>query len=358
MSAQVDPHPSFRRFLRLGPSRADHLPALRITAGLAVPLACLLLAGRIDWALYAGFGAFTGIYSRGEPTRLRAQRQALMGVVLTLCVTVGALIASVGERVPAAVEVWLALVVTAIVAGVVAVLVRVRGIRPAGSLFAVFAVFAVAAVASAPPAAPVAVAALVAGSVSALCVVLGILGQWLGEAHHGQDPPAPPPVPWRARWADAGLYAGVALAAGSLAALAGISHPYWAQIAAIVPLSVTGTWARVERGIHRVVGTCAGVVVTAFLLSFPSQPWQLVVWVVLMQFLTELFVLRHYSLALLFITPLALLMVQLGHPQPVGPLLQARVVETAVGVTVGLATVLALFWARRSHARGGAAARG
>ena len=272
--------------------------------------------------------------------------------------TVGALIASVGERVPAAVEVWLALVVTAIVAGVVAVLVRVRGIRPAGSLFAVFAVFAVAAVASAPPAAPVAVAALVAGSVSALCVVLGILGQWLGEAHHGQDPPAPPPVPWRARWADAGLYAGVALAAGSLAALAGISHPYWAQIAAIVPLSVTGTWARVERGIHRVVGTCAGVVVTAFLLSFPSQPWQLVVWVVLMQFLTELFVLRHYSLALLFITPLALLMVQLGHPQPVGPLLQARVVETAVGVTVGLATVLALFWARRSHARGGAAARG
>ncbi len=81
MSAQVDPHPSFRRFLRLGPSRADHLPALRITAGLAVPLACLLLAGRIDWALYVGFGAFTGIYSRGEPTRLRAQRQALMGVV-------------------------------------------------------------------------------------------------------------------------------------------------------------------------------------------------------------------------------------------------------------------------------------
>lgn len=251
--------------------------------------------------------------------------------------TVGALIASVGERVPAAVEVWLALVVTAIVAGVVAVLVRVRGIRPAGSLFAVFAV---AAVASAPPAAPVAVAALVAGSVSALCVVLGILGQWLGEAHHGQDPPAPPPVPWRARWADAGLYAGVALAAGSLAALAGISHPYWAQIAAIVPLSVTGTWARVERGIHRVVGTCAGVVVTAFLLSFPSQPWQLVVWVVLMQFLTELFVLRHYSLALLFITPLALLMLQLGHPQPVGPLLQARVVETAIGGTVGLVLVL------------------
>ena len=157
--------------------------------------------------------------------------------------------------------------------------------------------------------------------------------------------------PGRARWADAGLYAGVALAAGSLAALAGISHPYWAQIAAIVPLSVTGTWARVERGIHRVVGTCAGVVVTAILLSFPSQSWQLVVWVVLLQFLAELFVLRHYSLALLFITPLALLMVQLGSPQPVIPLLQVRIIETAIGVTVGLASVSLLFFARRLRAR-------
>ena len=99
------------------------------------------------------------------------------------------------------------------------------------------------------------------------------------------------------------------------------------------------------------MGTCAGVVVTAFLLSFPSQPWQLVVWVVLLQFLAELFVLRHYSLALLFITPLALLMVQLGSPQPVIPLLQVRIIETAIGVTVGLASVSLLFFARRLHAR-------
>ena len=70
-----------------------------------------------------------------------------------------------------------------------------------------------------------------------------------------------------------------------------------------------------------------------------------------MQFLAELFVLRHYSLALLFITPLALLMVQLGSPQPVIPLLQVRIIETAIGVTVGLAPVSLLFFARRLRAR-------
>ena len=80
--------------------------------------------------------------------------------------------------------------------------------------------------------------------------------------------------------------------------------------------------------------------VTAFLLSFPNLPWQLVVWVIILQFLAEVFVLRHYSMALLFITPLALLMTQLGMPQPVPGLLISRAVETAIGVLVGVLVVI------------------
>lgn len=123
--------------------------------------------------------------------------------------------------------------------------------------------------------------------------------------------------------------------------MTGLMSPYWAQVAAVVPLSAVRRDAQIERGLHRVIGTAAGVVVTAFLLSFPAQPWQLAVWVVLLQFLTEMFVLRNYALSLLFVTPMALLMVQLGHPLPVVPLLQARVIETVIGVAVALAVVLA-----------------
>ena len=62
--------------------------------------------------------------------------------------------------------------------------------------------------------------------------------------------------------------------------------------------------------------------------------------------------LRNYAFALLFITPLALLMVQLAHPQPVGPTLEARVLETAIGVVVGIAVVIAAaLWDRAAHAR-------
>ena len=57
---------------------------------------------------------------------------------------------------------------------------------------------------------------------------------------------------------------------------------------------------------------------------------------------------RNYSLALLFITPLALLMTQLAHPVPAAPLLQARAVETVLGALCGM--VVIYFW-RNSEER-------
>src|SRR5690625_3389465 len=148
------------RFVSLAPGRVDHVPAFRIAIGLAIPLTVLLVTDQITWAMYAGFGAFTGIYSRYEPTRVRLRRQALIGTLLTLCVTLGAALAELGASIPDPAASWVSLVIAALVAGGAATLVTARGIRPGG---AVFPLFAVAAVAAAPPAAPVWAAALAAG---------------------------------------------------------------------------------------------------------------------------------------------------------------------------------------------------
>lgn len=59
--------------------------------------------------------------------------------------------------------------------------------------------------------------------------------------------------------------------------------------------------------------------------------------------------LRNYSAALLFITPLALLMTQLGHPQPAAELLTSRAVETVIGVIVGMLVVLIGFRRERKN---------
>lgn len=358
VTAPVPPRPAartLRSLLTVAPGRADLVPACRIAAGLAGPLVLLLVAGHLSWALFASFGAFTGIYSRYEPTAMRMRRQATMALVLVASVGIGAVIAHVRADAPSWAGTALVLTLPPLVAGLSAVLVRVRGIRPSGGLFPLFSVGAVA---SAPVSAPVWVALLVAAGAAAWCVALGLVTHVLGEAHPDAEI-APVVVPSRSRLRRE-FSANVVAAAlgGALGALSGLPSPYWAQLAAIVPLSAPGRTAQVERGLHRVIGTALGVVVTAFLLSFPSQPWQLVVWVVILQFLAEMLVLRNYSLALMFITPLALLMVQLGHPQPAGPMLTARVAETAIGVAVGIAVVLAgAWWDRRAGRRRGAPVR-
>ena len=337
-----------RGLLTIAPARVDHIPAFRIAVGIAIPLAVLLLAGRIEWAMYVGFGAFTGIYSRYEPTRARFRRQLLAGTMLTLCVTLGAGLAQIGPLLPEALASWIVIVVAALVAGGSATFVTSQGLKPGG---AIFPVFATAAVASAPPAAPFWGAGLIAAGVAGLCIVLGLLGHWAGERHPdavlGRDHEL---LTGRELGTEFARYTLAALVAGALGLASGLPFPYWAQVAAVAPLASPGHGARVEKAVHRLVGTALGVVVASFLLSFPAEPWQLVVWVVVLQFLAEMFVLRNYSLALLFITPLALLMVQLGHPQPAGPMLQARVLETAIGVLVGLALVLGRYARERRGA--------
>ncbi|GAA2182122.1 FUSC family protein [Leucobacter tardus] len=335
-----------RRFVRLGPRRTDHLPAFRISLGLAIPLLILLSTNHVSWALYAGFGAFTGIYSRYEPTRDRFRRQGLMAIVLTACVAIGATLASAGERWDPSTAPWVTLCITSLVAGIAAALVTARDIKPGGALFPLFAV---AAVAAAPPAAPIWIAVLIAAAAAGGSVLLGLAGHWLGEGH---PPEGFEPV--RHHWMTSQVRAQfvrtaiAALLAGAVGLLSGLPFPYWAQIAAIAPLSVPGRSAQVERGLHRVIGTALGILATGFLLSFPSEAWQLVIWVILLQFIAELFVLRNYPLALIFITPLALLMVQLAHPTPVGELLSARLLETALGAGVGIGVVsVSALWDRR-----------
>lgn len=71
------------------------------------------------------------------------------------------------------------------------------------------------------------------------------------------------------------------------------------------------------------------------------DPVPLVLVVVVLQVGTELVVGRNYALALLFITPMALLMGQLGSSQDAGRLLLDRGVETLIGglVAIGLLVV-------------------
>jgi hypothetical protein len=313
-----------RGFAALGPAEQDHWPALRMALGVGIPTVVLLLAGRPDLVIDAVFGGFAGMYGRGANRETRLRHQSSAAALLVAGVGLGS---ALSARLSPEVVLVLG---EAVFAGIASLVADRAGFRPGGPFFALFAFGACAALDRADPFAATSVA--LASALFALAVG--------ASSPRAAARPATPSPPGRPSLRRAAGY-GVAVAASGLAALAiGIGHPHWAMAGAAVPLSATGVHGRLRRGVHRVVGTLAGLCLTGVILAFDPSPLAMGVLVVVLQFPTELFMVRHYGLALFFFTPLILLMTRLALPGPAQALITDRAVETVLGVLVGFAVVL------------------
>ncbi len=323
--------------VQIGPAPHAHRVAIRAATALGVPLLVLWWSGRLDLTAYATFGAFASIYGGGARDATRWRVQARLGGILTLAVISGAMVGLSEWRS------WLAIPIAAAWASAAAALSDRQRWRPPGPMFPVFAV----ATASAIPSTPTLVleAGGVVGATAVFAVVLGV-GEVLLLRSTGlrpADPPAlpGPPMPSMARQRIHLIRCGVVvIVAGSIATASAIGHPYWAMVAAVTPLTVFTFRGQIIRGIHRVAGTAVGLALAAGLLLLPIPTLILLIMFALFQALIELLVVRHYGLALIFITPLALLSVQLANPEPIAQLITDRFAETIIGVAVGLAAAI------------------
>lgn len=115
---------------------------------------------------------------------------------------------------------------------------------------------------------------------------------------------------------------------------------YWIVGAAIAVVGTTAARrAAFQRGLHRMLGTVVGVGMYALLaMLHPSGPW-LALLLGILQFTVELVVVRNYALALVFITPLVLLLTGAVTGQ-IGSMDVAleRVIDTLVGAALGAAS--------------------
>jgi hypothetical protein len=169
--------------------------------------------------------------------------------------------------------------------------------------------------------------------------------------------PALTPRVRRAIWGESFEHVLAAGLAGSVATLLSsrlsTGHNYWAMVAAVVPLVGQTTRHQVVRGIHRVLGTFAGLSVMAAVSLLAPNPWVAVLIMGLMQFGTEMFVARNYFWAQVFVTPLALVGTGLGVGFSTS-LLYDRMVETrassSLWTTCGKASRIRP-WNRRRPAR-------
>lgn len=96
-----------------------------------------LANGRLDLAIYANLGAFTGVYGRHTRRSTRLRHRILAGIALTLSVTPGATMAWLD------LSPWVLIVVTSLVSSAWATTALAADMKPTGSVFVIFSVAAV-----------------------------------------------------------------------------------------------------------------------------------------------------------------------------------------------------------------------
>ncbi|MEN8583362.1 FUSC family protein [Burkholderia sp. RS01] len=338
----------FMRHLRalhsLGPANNDHLSALRVAVSVAVPSLVLLVFGRPELIIYAVFGALTGMYGRSEPHQLRLRHQLQAALVLLSGVGVGVFL-SVNQL-----HSWWLVGIEALLAGAGSVYSDKVRLKPNGPFFGILALGACASV---PAVVPWYVALLISAGSAAFSLLVGFSG-WV-RRRTWSDGAVRESARLRGRLRrkaviHAARYVVAVGAAGTIGVITGSGHPHWAMAAAAVPLAGADLPSSVHRGLHRIMGTFLGLVVVAVvLLPAPWAPSQflpgaeaavLALLVIIFQFTTELFMTRHYGLAMVSFTPVILLMTQLAAPADPYVLIAERGVETVVGAVIGILVVV------------------
>lgn len=305
--------------------------------GANIVLIAVVIAGHTELAPAAAFGGMTAVHARFEPYPVRARVLAVIGAGLTLAVGLGGAVSAAG---------WGPLPVAILVAVVAAVAkLLTDGIRsgPPGGLMFVFAVGTTSAFPVSWPGVGAQVAVAAASAVVAWTVALS---GWPFFDHDRTRTTS-----WRAglraavhrtahEWPRAVKVFAAVLAAGLIAHAVGLGHPYWATVAAAAVLQATHLQHTMHRFIQRVSGTVVGVLVAAVLLALDlPQPAKLALIVVALLG-AELTVIRNYAIAMVFVTPLVLLLGSLSAPVDTVAVTADRLVATVLGAVIGVAVAL------------------
>ena len=106
-------------------------------------------------------------------------------------------------------------------------------------------------------------------------------------------------------------------------------------LAVIQGASLRAVWSK---QVHRILGTCIGLVLSWMLLSLSLDQWRVAVMMMVLAFMIEVLVVRHYALAVIFITPMTIFLAEGAHLGQGTPdaLLHARLLDTVLGSLVGL----------------------
>jgi hypothetical protein len=132
-----------------------------------------------------------------------------------------------------------------------------------------------------------------------------------------------------------GVMVGLSLA---LAQALHLERPYWVPVSCLAVIQGVSLRAVWNRQVHRILGTAIGLLLAWGLFALPLDKWSISLVMMALAIVIETMVVRHYGIAVIFITPLTIFLAEaanLGHGSAAA-LVQARLLDTVLGCVVGL----------------------
>ena len=115
-------------------------------------------------------------------------------------------------------------------------------------------------------------------------------------------------------------------------------NSYWVAISCLAVMQGFSIYHIWQRGIYRLIGTLLGVGFCWLLLQFLNSPLQVIFCIIILQYIVEVLIVRHYALAVIFITPLTILLGEIGKDslEHVNHLMYIRFIDISVGCLIGV----------------------
>jgi uncharacterized membrane protein YccC len=303
-----------------------------LAAGL--PLVIGAAFDRLDFGLASSLGGLCFVYLPATPLSHRMVMQMACGFGLIACYALGVM----SHFVPLA-----QVPVLTFAAILVTMVCRFYGVGMPGSLFFVM----VAAIGADLPVTMAQVPERV--GLVAMGAVLACLIGFLYSLHvlrRRAPQPVPPPVPASFDFVvfDSvviGVSVGLSLAA---AKMLGMEQAYWVPVSCVAVIQGASLRAVWNKKLQRILGTLAGLLLAWGLFLLPLGPWTIALSMTALILIIETMVVRHYAIAVMFITPLTILLAEattMGQGN-VAAMIQARLLDTVLGSFVGLLGGIAL----------------
>lgn len=309
---------------------SERLWQMPAAAALATGLPLMVGAwfDRMDYGLISTLGGLVFLYTPETPLYHRMVSLMACAFAMTACYALGVM----SHLVPPLIVP--ALVVISILATMVA---RFYALGAPGSLF-----FIMAAAIGAYSPTPIADIPLVVGLIflgTLLACLIAFLYSLIALRVRAPRPVQPLPTPtFDYVVFDSvviGAFVGISLA---LAQLFQLERPYWVPVSCLAVIQGASLRVVWNRQLHRVLGTSIGLLVSWALFLLPLNPWTIALTMMALSFVIEVAIVRHYGFAVVFITPLTILLAEaatLGST-PSTVLIVARFQDTVLGSFVGL----------------------